>query len=321
MEQTELIVSGDNRLKELVVQSDLDNTKAAVLLENFEGYFKMAAEWEVKAKAIVVTRVDQKAEMQMARTGRLFLREKRIAIENTRKKLKEQALREGKAIDGIANVLKALIVPIEEYLDSQEKYAQILADKEAARIMAEMEAKAEAERIAREEAERVEQERIRLENERLKAEAEKAEAKRVEREKAIEAERLRVEAEKAATENARIAREQEIEAERARVDAERKADIAKAEKAASDAKLAREQEIEKERARIVAEREAEKKKAAEEFRIAAENAKARIEAAKKEVRLANEKAAAEKVARDKAEAERLAAEVECPFCHKKFVPK
>jgi hypothetical protein len=44
--------------------------------------------------------------------------------------LKEQALREGKAVDGIANVLKALIVPLEEHLDKQERFVEIRAEEQ-----------------------------------------------------------------------------------------------------------------------------------------------------------------------------------------------
>src|SRR3990167_2109330 len=97
----------ENSLQVMVRDSGLEPTKAKYILDQFQNYFELADEWTAKAKTLVVTRHDQKAEMEMARTGRLFLREKRIAIENSRKKLKEEALREGKAIDGIANVLKA----------------------------------------------------------------------------------------------------------------------------------------------------------------------------------------------------------------------
>ena len=117
----------NNQLLALVRESGLVEAKAKILLENFSNYFEIAADWEKKAKMIVVTDISQLADMKMARTGRLFLREKRIAIEKTRKQLKEQSLREGKAIDGIANVLKALIIPTEEYLERQEKFViQIL---------------------------------------------------------------------------------------------------------------------------------------------------------------------------------------------------
>jgi len=112
----------EDQLSVIVKESGLEKTKAQVLLDNFSRYFQLAADWEKKAKTIVITDASQTAEMQMARTGRLFLRQKRIVIEKTRKDLKEQSLREGKAIDGIANILKALIIPIEEYLEKQEKF-------------------------------------------------------------------------------------------------------------------------------------------------------------------------------------------------------
>jgi hypothetical protein len=118
-----------NQLQIIVQESGLEKTKADIILDTFKDYFKIASEWEKKAKAIEVTSETQTAEMRMAREGRLFLREKRIAVEKTRKELKEQALREGKAIDGIANVLKGLIEPIEEYLDRQERFVEIRDDE------------------------------------------------------------------------------------------------------------------------------------------------------------------------------------------------
>ena len=115
----------ENQLEVIVKESKLETTKAKYILDNFQNYFEIAAEWEKKAKSLIVTNETQTAEMDMARTGRLFLKEKRLAIEKARKELKEQSLREGKAIDGIANVLKGLIVPIEESLEQQEKFVEI----------------------------------------------------------------------------------------------------------------------------------------------------------------------------------------------------
>jgi len=179
----------ENRLAMIVKDSGLVESKAKILLENFSNYFEIAADWEKKAKMIVVTNANQMAEMKMARTGRLFLREKRIAIEKTRKQLKEQSLREGKAIDGIANILKALIVPIEEYLERQEKFVEIKAAEEAERKRIEVEKKVEQERIAKEKAEAEERERIKRENERLRKEAEEKEREiareRAERERQV----------------------------------------------------------------------------------------------------------------------------------------
>lgn len=111
-----------SQLEIIVKESGLTGSKASFILEQFQSYFALASEWETKAKTLVVSRPDQTAEMAMAREGRLFLREKRIAIENSRKKLKEDVLREGKAIDGIANVLKALIEPIVECPKCKHKF-------------------------------------------------------------------------------------------------------------------------------------------------------------------------------------------------------
>jgi hypothetical protein len=300
----------ENQLQRIVRESGLETTKAQYILEKFQNYFETAAEWEKKAKSIVVTNETQTAEMEMARVGRLFLREKRIAVEKARKELKEQALREGKAIDGIANVLKALIVPTEKYLEQQEKFVEIReAEKEKQRRL-EVERRMEEERIAAEKAEAEERERIRIENERLKAEA-------IEREKAAEVERSR-QADTLAKERAK----------------------ATAAKRAAEAKIRKEKEAKERAVRLERER-------AEKARVVAEDA-ARIlrETAEREKRAIEEKAKREQreveeaarlerekhlaaLAKQKADAEvekqrlleQAAQQIECPFCHKKFTPK
>jgi hypothetical protein len=213
-----LNMTNSNELVEIIKQSELEPTKAQYILDNFSGYFALASDWEQKAKAIVITNENQKAEMKMAREGRLFLREKRIELENARKKLKEQSLREGKAIDGIANVLKALIVPIEEYLDKQEKFVEYKEAEKQAQLKLEMEKKLEEERIAKEKADAEERERIAKENIQLKAEAEA-------REKAMQAEREKADAERRALEakvKAEAEAREKIEAEQRRKEAEEK---------------------------------------------------------------------------------------------------
>lgn len=167
----------ENQLQVIVQESGLEATKAAVIMEQFGDYFAIAAEWEVKAKAIVVTDASQKEEMELARKGRLFLRDKRIAIEKNRKAIKEQTLREGKAIDGIANVLKALIVPIEEHLAAQENFVELLAQEAANKERIRLEQKAEQKRIAEQKHQQEEQEKLRKENERLRKKTETAKAK------------------------------------------------------------------------------------------------------------------------------------------------
>lgn len=272
-------------LQVIVKESGLEQSKAQVLLDNFSDYFKIASEWEVKAKALAVTDETQIVEMKMAREGRLFLRSKRIDVENTRKKLKEQSLREGKAIDGIANVLKAVIVPIEDYLDEQEHYI-------------------ENKRKAEDEARRLEAEKLLREKEEAEAEAKAEEERRIR----AENERLRKEAE-----------EREAAQKKERAAAERK--LAK-ERAAAEAKLKVEREAAEEKLR--AEREAREKELAEERKkAAAEAERVRKEAeakAKKEREAAEKKAKADREALERklAEERRLASMVTCPKCGHKF---
>lgn len=130
----------ENQLLQVINESGLDKTKAQVLLENFSSYFEIAADWENKARALKVTNIEQKAEMKMAREGRLFLKEKRVNIEKTRKLLKESALREGQTIDAIAKILTNLIAPIEKDLEDKEKFAEIQEANRRAALRATREA-------------------------------------------------------------------------------------------------------------------------------------------------------------------------------------
>lgn len=115
----------DNNELQLVVQKEgLEENKVQNLLDTFGDSFAKAKEVAAKARAIKVTSEDQVDEMANARKVRLELKDIRVNVENTRVKLKEQSLREGRAIDGISNVIKALIVPVEEYLEKQEKFAE-----------------------------------------------------------------------------------------------------------------------------------------------------------------------------------------------------
>lgn len=248
----ELQVIKNNELQVIVAESGLETTKAQFVLEKFQSYFQIAAEWEAKAKTIVVTDESQTAEMQLARVGRLFLRDKRIKIEKARKELKEQALREGKAIDGIAKVLKNLIEPIESYLDKQEHFVEIKAAEKEEKERIERERKAEEERIAKEKAEAEERERIRIENERLKAEAAERERKAAEDKKAHE--------ELLAAERAKAAAEKKAVEDKAKAEAEKQEKLLAEQKAKADAeRKAAEEKALKEKQKIEAKAAAEKK--------------------------------------------------------------
>lgn len=122
----------NNQLTIVVKESGLSQeSKVEELMRSFTGYFKTAQELAQGAREIVVTDEAQTDLMLAAREKRLELKNVRVEVEKTRKELKEQSLREGRAIDGVANVIKALIVPVEEHLEKQEKYAEL---KEAERL-------------------------------------------------------------------------------------------------------------------------------------------------------------------------------------------
>jgi len=96
----------------------------------FMPFFQKASEWKQKAMAIKVTNAGQKEAMNDARTARLALKGIRVDTEKRRKEMKEDSLRKGKAIDGMANVIFYLIEPIEKHLREQEDFAARLEAKE-----------------------------------------------------------------------------------------------------------------------------------------------------------------------------------------------
>jgi hypothetical protein len=257
MKAKEAVVVKENQLQVIVKESGLEPSKGKFILEKFTEYFDMAADWEVKARAITVTKETQTAEMAMAREGRLFLKEKRVAVEKARKELKEQALREGKAIDGIANVLKALIVPIEEYLEHQERFVEIQKEKKEAEMRAEIEKRMEDERIAKEKADAEEREKLRQENERLKIEGQEREKRAIAERKAADL--------KLAKERAKAREAQEAaEAERQAVE-----DKARAEREKREKVLANERARDK-RLKEIADEKARAEKAKEQAKLEAE---------------------------------------------------
>lgn len=233
----------------------LPTGSAADLQAAFMPYFERAAEWREKAMGINVTNLNQTKEMREAREARLALKDIRVNAEKTRVKLKEDSLRTGKAIDGMANVIKFLIAPIEEHLENQEKYGERLAEQQRAIARDERECEAgkyladfpqsidlgaideyefakllkfaKAQFEAREEtAQRLEKERIEreqreaAEREAMRAENERLRAEREQQAALIAAERL--EREKAEQEAAARLAAERAENERLRMEAEAK---------------------------------------------------------------------------------------------------
>jgi hypothetical protein len=112
-----------NQLTVLVAESGLPAEAQDTLTTQFADFFAQVASWSDKAKELVITSEEQKQEMKQAREGRLFLKALRGKVESTRKELKEDSLKQGRAIDLIASQLKGAIEPIETYLQEQETFA------------------------------------------------------------------------------------------------------------------------------------------------------------------------------------------------------
>lgn len=115
----------------------IEPSKAEVLLSKFSTYYNAARVIAAGANDIVVKDENDKDGMATARQARLGLKEIRVNTEKTRRELKENSLRESRAIDGIANVIKALIEPVEEALEKKEKYAEELAKAKLDKVEAE----------------------------------------------------------------------------------------------------------------------------------------------------------------------------------------
>ena len=256
----------NNNLVHVIEEQGLEKSKSQFILENFEGYFKKASEWESKAMAIVITNKSQTTEMKVAREARLALKEIRVDAEKTRKQLKEQSLREGKAIDGIANVIKALIIPIEEHLENQEKFIEVQEQKRKE--------SREQERIKKLEPYGVDLEFYDLLNmpddnfnnlfessklnyENKKVLEQKVEAEIIAKEKAEREEQERIRKENETLKKEAEEKEKLMQAERKKAEAERKAieEKAQKEREASAAKAKKEAE---ERAKVEAELQARK---------------------------------------------------------------
>lgn len=119
----------ENELALIIEKSGLEEQSSKTLQETFLPFYEQALEWNEKAKTIKVTDATQLTEMKQAGEARKALKAVRVNVEKRRKELKEDSLKTGKAIDSVANLLKALIEPTEEYLQEQEDFAKRAEEK------------------------------------------------------------------------------------------------------------------------------------------------------------------------------------------------
>ena len=123
----------ENKNQVMVLEGDIvEKLSPAVrsdLESNFTPLFNQAQEWKEKAKTLKVTDASQTDLMKQAREARLALKNIRVEAEKVKTKLKEESLLKGKAIDGMYNIIKFLVQPIEKELEEQEKFVELQEEK------------------------------------------------------------------------------------------------------------------------------------------------------------------------------------------------
>lgn len=292
-------------LAKVIEENKISNESGLVIQTAFKTAFEQVGPLVAEAQKITVTDATQVAAIKQSRSVRLKLKELRVEADKTRKMLKEDSLRTGRAIDGAYNVLLAIVKPHEERLEECEKFAE----------------RAEAKRIAELKAAReellapfaIDTAFYSLGEMPEETFAQLLESSRLAHESKIALAR-KAEEERIAAEAARVAEENRIREENAKLEAAAKAERAAREAAEAQAKAereaieaaARKEREEAERARLAAEAKAKKEREEAEAKARAE--REAIEArAKAEREAAEAQAAEERKARERAEAELQAA--------------
>ena len=106
---------------------------AADLTIAFKDFFAQMEQWEEKAATLIVEDETQSGLMFEAGVARKALASIRIAVEKQRKAMKEDSLRTGQAIDGVAKMMRERIEAVEAHLAAQENF---IVNREAARVEA-----------------------------------------------------------------------------------------------------------------------------------------------------------------------------------------
>jgi hypothetical protein len=276
----------------MVFETELNEAERVGLATTFNEFEVGITDLLKQAASIEVASIEDKEAMKLARSTRLALRQVRIDVEKTRKELKAESLLKGKAIDGMANIIKYKIEPVERDLQEKEDFVKRIEAERVAALVSERtselaqldvdcscfdlgamtdeafgallasskvvhaakvaEAKAEADRQAKEARERAE------EQERIRKENERLKAEAEAREAELQAERdAKEKAERAA---AKAKAEAEAKAKKAKSEADRKAKAIQdaADKAAREEQARREAELQAEKDAEIAQLQAEK---------------------------------------------------------------
>lgn len=118
-----------NELVKFVEDSGVAEETAKTLKDSFVPLLDQAEEWKAKALSLVVTDESQKEEMAQAREARLVLRDIRIAADKKRVELKQESILYGKAVQGMYDIIKFVVVPPEKHLQKQEDFVKIQEEK------------------------------------------------------------------------------------------------------------------------------------------------------------------------------------------------
>lgn len=120
----------------LIEQNGIQVAPNRNIVDSFLNFFGEVRKWQAQAQALTITSIEQTNEMKIARQARLALKNIRVEVEHTRKRLKEDSLRTGQTIDAVAKILTNEISPIEKHLEEQEKFAEIQEKKRKAQLRA-----------------------------------------------------------------------------------------------------------------------------------------------------------------------------------------
>lgn len=118
-----------NNIELIVKEQGIETNDVSILAEAFGAPFTNAGAILATYKELEVTSADDTDLMKKAKDNRLALKKVRTTVENKRKELKADSLKTGKAIDAVANYIKSQIVPAEDYLETQERFAELIEEK------------------------------------------------------------------------------------------------------------------------------------------------------------------------------------------------
>lgn len=119
----------ENPVIKAITESKMEESTSTALRNAFLPFAEQAMEWAEKASKLVVTDATQVSKMKEAREGRLLMKKIRTEADKTRKALKEDSLKYGKAVQAAYNAIEGIIVPIEDHLEKQEKFAELIEIK------------------------------------------------------------------------------------------------------------------------------------------------------------------------------------------------